>query len=68
MTRYAQPYIAKCDLCESDMAAIPGPENKYPRSAWTPLEGTRIGYIVELADRYHTICRPCLDSVLKTAA
>ncbi len=60
------PTLTRCDLCDAPMAAMPGPMNHMKRPP--PPEGRQLGYIVELADRIHTICASCLHTVLTTAA
>ncbi len=60
------PTLTRCDLCDAPMAAMPGPMNRMKRPS--PPEGRQLGYIVELADRIHTICASCLLAVVKTAA
>lgn len=56
------PTLTRCDLCQHAMAAMPGPMNNMKRPP--APEGYRLGYIVELADRVHTICADCLHLTL----
>lgn len=60
------PTLTTCDLCQHRMAAMPGPDNHMNRPP--APEGFRLGYIVELADRVHTICADCLHIVVNVAA
>ncbi len=59
------PTLTTCDICERRMAAMPGPMNGMKRPP-API-GFRIGYIVEVADRVHTICADCLHETLNVA-
>lgn len=56
------PTLTTCDLCTARMAAMPGPMNRMRRPP--APEGHRLGYIVELADRFHTICADCLHETI----
>ncbi len=56
------PTLTRCDICETRMAAVPGPMSRLGRAC--PPDGYELGYIVEMAQRHYAICRVCLDKTL----
>ncbi|MBA2708577.1 MAG: hypothetical protein H0U59_12305 [Gemmatimonadaceae bacterium] len=56
------PTLTTCELCDTRMAAMPGPMSRIGRAC--PPDGYELGYIVELAERNCPICRDCLDKTL----
>jgi hypothetical protein len=66
MTVLDEPLLTICDLCHKPTAAMPGP--RWRRGRPEPPAGHEYGFLVEQADRFYTICAPCLASVIHTAA
>lgn len=58
-------FRTRCDLCARRMAAMPGPMNGMKRPP--APDGYRLGYVLDLRNRVHTICADCLHLVLTTS-